>query len=98
MVERHRVLESARRAGLKLLPAQEALLAQYSSVRIEQYLDDGKGACHLRDPRIAELVTNALRFWDAQRYRLMAWCVMPNHVHVVFRLLLGQELASLLRS
>jgi REP element-mobilizing transposase RayT len=98
MRERHRVLEAAKRSGLKLLPAQEVLLAQYSSARIEQYLDNGQGACHLRDPRIAELVANALHFWDGKRYRLMAWCVMPNHVHVVFRSLPGQDLASLLRS
>jgi len=98
MVERQRVLEAAKRSGLKLLPAQEVLLAEYSPGRIEQYLDSGNGACRLRDPRIAELVANALRFWDGQRYRLMAWCLMPNHVHVVFRLLPGQGLANLLRS
>jgi REP element-mobilizing transposase RayT len=25
-----------------------------------------------------------LRFFDSERYRLDAWIVMPNHVHVVF--------------
>jgi REP element-mobilizing transposase RayT len=98
IVERQRVLETAKRSGLKLLPRQELLVAEYSPKKIEEYLDRGNGACYLRDARIAELVANALRFWDGQRYRLMAWCLMPNHVHVVFRVLPGGELASILRS
>jgi REP element-mobilizing transposase RayT len=38
----------------------------------------------LKDPRVAMLVVDALRHFDDLRYRLHAWCVMPNHVHVVF--------------
>jgi hypothetical protein len=38
----------------------------------------------LRNDRVAELMANALRYFDGQRYELFAWCVMPNHVHVVF--------------
>jgi hypothetical protein len=29
------------------------------------------------------LVENALLHFDAQRYRLHAWAIMPNHVHVL---------------
>jgi len=98
IVERNRVLESARRCGLKLTPEQQNLIAAYSPGKIEEYFDRGKGACYFRDPRIATLVADALRFWDGKRYRLLAWCVMPNHVHVVFRLLPGQELARVVHS
>ena len=52
--------------------------------QLERYLDLGYGACHLRDPRIAELTANAFKHFDGQRYQLIAWCVMPNHVHVLF--------------
>jgi REP element-mobilizing transposase RayT len=51
--------------------------------RIFAYEDAGHGACYLRDPHVAGIVQNALLYFDAQRYRLIAWCVMPNHVHVV---------------
>jgi REP element-mobilizing transposase RayT len=51
--------------------------------RIAQYEDSGIGACHLRDPRVAELVETELQRFDKLRYRLLAWCVMPNHVHVL---------------
>jgi len=52
--------------------------------RAEEYLDSGVGECWLKRTSIAELVVNALMHFDDQRYRLLAWCVMPNHVHVVF--------------
>jgi REP element-mobilizing transposase RayT len=74
------------------------MIAEYSAARIEEYFDRGAGACSLRDPRIGEIMANALRYWDGKRYRLVAWCVMPNHVHVVCRFLPGQELAAVLKS
>jgi REP element-mobilizing transposase RayT len=98
MMERHRILNAAKQAGAHLLPSQEVMVAEDSLARIEEYFDRGAGACSLRDPRIGELMADALRFWDGKRYRLVAWCVMPNHVHVVCRLLPGQELAVVLRS
>lgn len=39
----------------------------------------------MKDPRIAAVVTNALSYFDDDRYRLSAWVVMPNHVHVVLQ-------------
>jgi REP element-mobilizing transposase RayT len=50
---------------------------------ISRYEDAGHGACWLRDERIAALVENALLHFDGQRYRLIAWCIMPNHVHAL---------------
>lgn len=52
--------------------------------RREDWLDRGRGACWLRRPEIARLVEDALLHFDGERYRLSAWCVMPNHVHVLF--------------
>jgi putative transposase len=51
--------------------------------KLEEYLDRGAGECWLRDQRIAKLAEDALLFFHEQRYRLLAWCVMPNHVHVL---------------
>jgi REP element-mobilizing transposase RayT len=53
--------------------------------QLEAYLDKGRGECHLRDPQIARLVESALRFFHGQRYELRAWTIMPNHVHVLFK-------------
>jgi len=95
--ERNRILIEAKRAGAHLSPSQEVLAAEFSPAKLEDYFDRGAGACFLRDPRIGELMADALRFWDGKRYRLVAWCVMPNHVHVVCRLLPGQELSKVLQ-
>jgi putative DNA methylase len=66
--------------------------------RIEDYLDRGHGACYLRDPRIAQMVVDALCHFDGSRYRLHEWVVMPNHVHVLITPLLGHSLSSILHS
>jgi REP element-mobilizing transposase RayT len=96
IAERHRILLEAKHLKANLLPSQEVLIAEFSPAKLEEYFDRGAGACSLRDPRIAELTVNALRFWEGKRYRLVAWCVMPNHVHVVCRLLPGQQLGKVL--
>lgn len=53
--------------------------------RLDAWIDAGHGSCILREPAIARMVENSILFFDAQRYRLMAWVVMPNHVHVLFQ-------------
>jgi REP element-mobilizing transposase RayT len=98
IVKRQRVLEVAKRTGANLLPEQKVLVAELSVKKIEDYFDRGIGACLLRNPQIGELVASALHFWHRKRYRLVAWCVMPNHVHVIFRLFSGQQLADVVRS
>jgi putative transposase len=46
-------------------------------------LDQGHGRRDLAIPEIAELTQTALLRFDGKRYWLLAWCVMPNHVHVL---------------
>jgi type I restriction enzyme R subunit/putative DNA methylase len=53
--------------------------------KIEQWLDAGIGCCALRHPSLATVVQETLLKFDAQRYRLLAWCIMPNHVHVLLQ-------------
>jgi len=66
--------------------------------RIEEYLDAGHGDCWLRRPDIAALVEGALLHFDPERYRLLAWCVMPNHVHTLIETQAGWPLAGILHS
>ncbi len=51
--------------------------------KLEEYLDRGVGECWLRQPRTATLCEEALQYFHNKRYELLAWCVMPNHVHVL---------------
>jgi REP element-mobilizing transposase RayT len=66
--------------------------------RIEAYLDAGHGACSLRDPRIGGLVEGSLLHFDGRRYRLLAWAVMPNHVHALVELIPGYPLPGIVHS
>ena len=65
---------------------------------IEKYLDAGHGSCSLKDPRIAEMVEQALFHFDREHYRLLAWVIMPNHVHVLVEMFSGYPLANLLHA
>ena len=51
--------------------------------RIERYLDQGYGNCALRNQKVATIVQDSLLHFDGERYRLSAWVVMPNHVHLL---------------
>jgi len=66
--------------------------------RVEAYLDAAHGACHLRDPAAARMVEESLLRFDGGRYHLLAWSIMPNHVHVLIELLPGHTLAKTLHS
>jgi REP element-mobilizing transposase RayT len=66
--------------------------------RIAAYLDTGHGCCWLRDARIAEAVEEALLHFDGERYRLLAWVVMPNHVHVLAEMQEGWPLPKVVQS
>jgi putative transposase len=53
--------------------------------KLEAYVDKGRGKCLLRKPEIARLVDRVLRFHHGTKYELRAWVVMPNHLHVLFK-------------
>ncbi len=53
--------------------------------RFNRLLDGGSGSCALRQPWAATIVQDSLLFGHALRYDLLAWAVMPNHVHVLIR-------------
>ncbi|MBP6310690.1 MAG: transposase [Flavobacteriales bacterium] len=66
--------------------------------RIAAYIDAGKGSCVLRVPEIAEMVQNAFLLFHGERYILHAWCVMPNHVHVLFQPVQGWSMSKIVAS
>jgi putative transposase len=51
--------------------------------KIESYLDRSLGACELRDSRAASIIEANWLHMDGKEYRVLAWCVMPNHVHLL---------------
>jgi REP element-mobilizing transposase RayT len=81
---------------LAILPIDEASMKRRA--RIEHALDSGHGNAALLDPRIAEIVENAVLFFDGARYRLLAWVIMPNHVHVLITPFASYSLSSITHS
>jgi REP element-mobilizing transposase RayT len=97
-LEKKNILNTADQLGRALSSDERRRMAQLSSVRIEHYLDSGAGACKLKDPKVAGMLRETFWHFEERRYRLSAWCIMPNHVHVVVRLFPGNTLAAVLHS
>lgn len=66
--------------------------------RLDAMIDEGRGACLLRVPEHARIVSAALKHFDGARYRLLAWVVMPNHVHVLIEQVEGFRLGDVVHS
>jgi putative DNA methylase len=66
--------------------------------KIEKYLDAGYGHCWLRIPEVAQVVADAIKFFDGKRYNLQAWVIMPNHAHILTVLFKGQHLPDVMHS
>ena len=83
-----RLADSLPRESLAALEERQALAptdrrAAQRRRQIEAWLDAGHGCCALRHPAVAAMTVETLHRFDRVRYRLLAWCVMPNHVHVL---------------
>ena len=98
IAERQNIVRTAEQMGRPLSEHEIQRLHDLHSERVEAYLDAGHGVCWLRRQEIAQLVVDALRFFDGQRYRMHAWCIMPNHVHTIFEPIPGHALPSILHS
>ncbi len=96
--EREGILLRAQEQDRPLTPHEERELDRLYTTRIEAFLDSAQGACHVAKPEIASLVQEALRHFNGQRYDLLAWCIMPNHVHAIVRPLEGYDLPGILHS
>lgn len=96
--EREKIIAHALAANRPLTWHEQEELYQWYSSKVDAYLDAGKGECWLRDLGIARLVSDALKFHAGQRFDLLAWVIMPNHVHVVVRPLGKWTLSKILQS
>ena len=75
---------------------ERARLNAAFAARLDLELDAGRGTCLLRDH--GSTVAEALKHFDSERYDLHAWCVMPNHVHVLVQPHPGNALPRILHS
>ena len=82
-------LLASREAFLAMNPkpwdeATEDRYVREFAAKFEDYLDAGHGCCALGNEKASAIVVGRLQCFNAQRYALHAYVVMPNHVHVLF--------------
>ena len=78
--------------------AEELAKHSDSLARTDERLDECLGQCWLRKPEIAKIVQDALLHFDGGRYRLLGWCIMPNHVHAVAEMREGHGLGTVVQA
>ncbi|HSV14286.1 MAG TPA: helicase C-terminal domain-containing protein, partial [Tepidisphaeraceae bacterium] len=98
VAEREEIAKRAVSAGREMTAVEVDQLRDLHSEKVQKYLDAGYGECLLRDSRAAAIVAGALRKFDGVRYRLLAWCIMPNHVHALVQPVGDFDLAKILHS
>lgn len=53
--------------------------------KLQYWLDKGLGSCALANKEMAQVMQDALMHHDGEKYDLLSWVIMPNHVHVLIR-------------
>ena len=97
-LERKKIIERAQQQGRSLTHIERIEMHRLHSEKIESFLDAGHGECLLRDTHLAEILHNALKHFDGERCELVAWAIMPNHVHVILKPFAGCELPKIVHS
>ncbi len=83
----------------RILTSKELRLSAAGQKRIfrkyDSLLDTGRyGEKLLTLPQIIKVVKHTLHFPDGKDYLLICYCIMPNHVHIVIKLLNGSRSIS----
>ncbi len=69
-----------------------------STIGAESGVEANFGLNLLARTETAVIVQDALLHFDDERYGLLAWCVMSNHVHIVAQQIEGWPLATVVHS
>jgi REP element-mobilizing transposase RayT len=96
--QRQDIIATAKAMRRELTLRERFRLSQLFARKIDARLDTGSGSCLLTNPDVAGMLTRTLHHFDGSRYRLYAWCVMPNHVHTVFQPLSEYKLSTILHA
>lgn len=96
-----RLAEVAHQNGGRLPPEEWAAWQHFQQVqlrKLEMILDEGRGECLLRFQEHQEPLIEALHHFEGTGCEMLAYAIMPNHVHVICRPLGDHSLESLCRA
>ena len=77
---------------------EPSALQRQMLVKIDKFEDSGYGQCFMRDDRVAQIIKDNMMFHNGKLYNLMAWCIMPNHVHTLLEMFRGISLSRVMQS
>ncbi|MFN3849815.1 MAG: transposase [Spirosomataceae bacterium] len=82
ILEKERILQFSDNIAAEL-----ERLGKLDFAKRDKFYDTYQGGNHyLKSPTLAKIVADSIHFWDDRRFELYAYCIMSNHVHIVFRL------------
>ena len=81
-----------------LLQQAEAMQPDQARRWIDSHLDLSKSGRIFDDENAAMIMENTIRHFDGTRFDLLSWCIMPNHVHVLFVALGENRLGDIVRT
>lgn len=65
--------------------------------RIVYWLCKGYGEMILRDAAVRDIVVKTIDFWNNKRYQLLAYVIMPNHLHMLLTPAVEEDMYLTLR-
>jgi putative DNA methylase len=89
-----RVIENLRARKARLLrqkpddltlPAYRERVHKQLFAHYDRYLDRSHGSTWLAVPAVAAVIRKSLYYHNGGKYHLLAYCVMPNYVHVLLQ-------------
>ena len=83
---RHGIDPGQRHWRARLEELDRDLLSEFHAQIADRWndqLDECHGACVLRQPEFSKIVADSLQHFDGDRYDLIDYVVMPNHVHLL---------------
>jgi REP element-mobilizing transposase RayT len=75
----------------------ERLYDEKFGEELDRWLDSNYGSCVLKDEHITRAMEDCLNYFQNNRYKIIAYSIMPNHVHVLFYPLSGWQVGTIVQ-
>ena len=87
------------RSDLEKNPAELSTKVKKLFKKYDDLLDSGNyGANYLLNKQVASIVKEAIEKYENELYQVICYCIMPNHVHIVFAILdAGKSLSDIMK-
>ena len=76
------------RSELEKIPSELSIKEKKLFKKYDELLDSGKyGENYLLNKKVASIIKEAIEKYENKLYQVICYCIMPNHVHIVFTIL-----------